>query len=38
MLKGWPIKVIKGGKLAAEDGKVLIDPGASKYLRRELQK
>jgi len=37
-LKGWPVKVIKGGKLAVEDGKVLIKPGSSKYLRRKLQK
>ena len=37
-LKGWPVKVIKGGKLAVEDGKVLLEPGSSKYLRRKLQK
>jgi dihydropyrimidinase len=37
-LKGWPITVIKGGKLAVEDGKVLLEPGSGKYLRRKLQK
>jgi dihydroorotase-like cyclic amidohydrolase len=37
-LKGWPVKVIKGGKLAVEDGKVLLGPGSGKYLRRKLQK
>ena len=37
-LKGWPVKVIKAGKLAVEDGKVLIKPGSGKYLRRKLQK
>ena len=37
-LKGWPVKVIKGGILAAEDGKVLVEPGIGKYLRRSLAK
>ncbi|HQO77281.1 MAG TPA: hypothetical protein PLG17_02080 [Thermodesulfobacteriota bacterium] len=37
-LKGWPTKVIKGGTLAVEDGKILIEPGSGKYLRRTLQK
>ena len=35
-LKGWPSVVIKGGKKAYEDGKILIDPGAGSYLRRTL--
>ena len=37
-LKGWPVKVIKGGRLAVDDGKILIDPGSGRYLRRVLQK
>lgn len=37
-LKGWPVKVIKGGMLAVEDGKVLINPGSGNYVRRALQK
>jgi dihydropyrimidinase len=35
-LTGWPSVVIKGGKKAYEDGKILIDPGAGSYLRRTL--
>ena len=35
-LKGWPVKVIKGGKLAVDNGKVLIGAGSGKYLRRTL--
>ena len=37
-LKGWPVKVIKGGRLAVEEGKIKIEPGTSKYLRRALMK
>jgi dihydropyrimidinase len=37
-LKGWPVKVMKGGKLAVDDGKILIEPGSGNYLRRKLQK
>jgi len=37
-LKGWPVRVIKGGQVAVVDGKVVYSPGASKYLRRELIK
>jgi len=35
-LKGWPSVVIKGGKKAYEDGKILIEPGSGAYLRRTL--
>lgn len=37
-LKGWPTKVIKGGKVAVVDGKVISAPGIGKYLRRKLAK
>jgi len=37
-LKGWPAKVIKGGKVAVVDGKVVSEPGIGKYLRRKLAK
>ncbi len=37
-LTGWPVKVIKGGKVAVEDGKILVEPGAGSYLRRTLDK
>ena len=36
VLKGWPITVIKGGKVAIQDGEVRIEPGAGHYLRRKL--
>jgi len=37
-LKGWPTTVIKGGKVAVVDGKVISSPGIGKYLRRNLIK
>jgi len=37
-LKGWPVRVIKGGQVAVVDGKVVSAPGIGKYLRRELDK
>ena len=37
-LKGWPAKVIKGGKVAVVDGKVVSEAGIGKYLRRKLSK
>jgi len=36
--KGLPVKVIKGGVLAAENGKVIVQPGIGKYLSRKLDK
>ncbi len=35
-LKGLPTVVIKGGKKAFEDGKILVEPGSGNYLRRTL--
>ncbi len=35
-LKGWPEVVIKGGKVAFKDGKIIIDPGSGRYLKRTL--
>jgi len=35
-LKGKPSVVIKGGKKAYEDDKILVDPGTGNYLRRNL--
>jgi len=37
-LKGWPTTVIKGGKVAVVEGKVISQPGIGKYLRRKLIK
>ncbi len=37
-LKGWPAKVIKGGKVAVDADKVVSEPGIGKYLRRKLAK
>jgi dihydroorotase-like cyclic amidohydrolase len=37
-LKGWPVRVIKGGQVAVAEGKVLSSPGIGKYLRREIKK
>ena len=31
-LKGWPVRVIKGGQVAVVDGKVVSSPGIGKYL------
>jgi len=35
-LRGLPAVVIKGGKKAFEDGKILVEPGSGNYLRRIL--
>jgi dihydropyrimidinase len=35
-LKGWPSVVVKGGKVAYQDGKILAQPGSGTYLRRKL--
>jgi dihydropyrimidinase len=35
-LKGFPSVVVKGGKVAYQDGKILVEPGAGSYLRRKL--
>ena len=35
-LKGWPSVVVKDGKVAFKDEKILIEPGAGSYLRRTL--
>ena len=35
-LKGLPSVVVKGGKKAFEDGKILVEPGTGSYLRRTL--
>jgi dihydropyrimidinase len=35
-LKGLPSTVVKGGKVAFQDGKILVEPGAGSYLRRSL--
>lgn len=34
VLKGWPEKVIKDGKIAVEDGEVLTESGSGSFLRR----
>ncbi len=33
---GWPIKVYSRGRLAMEDGQVLVGPGSGEFLRCEL--
>lgn len=35
-LKGLPSTVVKGGKVAFQDGKMLVEPGTGSYLRRSL--
>jgi dihydropyrimidinase len=35
-LKGWPEVVIKNGKVAFKDGKITLDPGNGRYLKRTL--
>lgn len=35
-LKGWPSAVVKSGKVAYQDGKILAQPGSGVYLRRKL--
>ena len=35
-LKGWPSVVVKAGKVAYQDGKILAQPGSGTYLRRKL--
>ncbi len=35
-LKGWPSVVVKGGRVAYQDGKILAEPGSGSFLRREL--
>jgi dihydroorotase-like cyclic amidohydrolase len=35
-LCGWPVHTVKGGVVAFEDGKVTIEPGAGRYIRRAL--
>ena len=36
-LKGWPEVVVKGGKIAYQDGKILVEPGTTgSFLRRSL--
>lgn len=35
-LKGQPITVIKSGKLAFQNGNILISPGVGRYLKRSL--
>jgi dihydroorotase-like cyclic amidohydrolase len=35
-LRGWPWKVIKGGAVAVEDGRVLAAPGSGQYLPRNI--
>jgi dihydroorotase-like cyclic amidohydrolase len=35
-LKGSPSVVVKGGKVAYQDGKILVEPGSGSYLRRKL--
>jgi dihydropyrimidinase len=36
VLKGWPAAVVKGGKVAYKDGKIIVEPGTGSYLRRTL--
>ena len=33
-LKGWPVMTIKGGQVAVDDGKILVEPGVGNFLRR----
>ncbi|MHB1344300.1 MAG: dihydroorotase [Thermoleophilia bacterium] len=33
-LKGWPVMTIKAGRVVAEDGQVLSEPGIGHFLRR----
>lgn len=35
-LKGWPVTVVKNGKVAFQDGEILVEPGAGSFLRRTL--
>lgn len=35
-LKGWPNVVIKNGEVAYKDGKILVEPGCGRYIRRNL--
>jgi dihydropyrimidinase len=35
-MKGWPSVVVKSGKVAYQDGKILTQPGSGTYLRRSL--
>jgi len=35
-LKGWPTVVVKGGKIAYQEGKIVVEPGSGAYLRRKL--
>lgn len=35
-LTGWPDTVVKGGKVAFENGKITLEKGAGAYLRRTL--
>lgn len=36
VLSGWPDIVVKGGKVACEDGRIIMEKGAGAYLRRTL--
>lgn len=33
-LKGWPVMTIKGGRIAVDDGKILVEPGVGSFLPR----
>lgn len=35
-VRGWPVVTIKGGVVAAEDGRILVEPGCGRVLRRPL--
>jgi len=35
-LKGWPSVVVKGGKVAFQDGKISVAPGTGAFIRRTL--
>jgi len=35
-MKGWPSIVVKNGKVAYQDGKIVAQPGSGTYLRRKL--
>jgi dihydropyrimidinase len=35
-LKGWPEVVIKGGRVAYQDGEIVAEPGSGSYLKRSL--
>jgi dihydropyrimidinase len=35
-IKGWPRTVLKGGKVAYSDGKIVVEPGFGSFLRRQL--